>query len=202
MRENKPEILAEGILVIRSVRKTIRMEISPEGNVILRAPLSAGRSVLTHFVRDHEEWIRKHQDLVRERELRLAAVPALSDAEIRELESRAKRVIPAKVESIATAFGVSYGKVRVRILRSRWGSCSQKGDLTFNSLLLLAPSDVLDSVIVHELWHREEMNHSTRFYALLSSRCPGYEESRLWLRQNGSALLRRIPNRHGEKEPS
>ena len=93
----------------------------------------------------------------------------------------------------APQIGVDYGRITIRCQRTRWGSCSAKGNLNFNCLLMLAPPEVLDSVVVHELCHRREMNHSPRFYALVLRVFPDYHRWDRWLKDNGPALMARIP---------
>ena len=79
------------------------------------------------------------------------------------LAEEALKVIPERVEYFAKVIGVTYGKITVRNQKTRWGSCSSKGNLNFNCLLMLAPPEVLDYVVVHELCHRKQMNHSKAF---------------------------------------
>ena len=90
--------------------------------------------------------------------------------------------------------GVRYGRLAVRSQRSKWGSCSGKGNLNFNCLLLLAPDEVLDYVVVHELCHRREMNHSPRFWAEVERVLPDFKNARRWLKQNGASLMARLPD--------
>lgn len=90
----------------------------------------------------------------------------------------------------APRLGVTFGKVRVKDQKTLWGSCSPSGDLNFNWRLTLAPAEVLDYVVIHELAHRREMNHSRRFWALVESVCPEHRERRRWLRRNSEALFR------------
>ena len=89
----------------------------------------------------------------------------LTAEELRALSDKAREVIAARVAYYAPRIGVTYGKITIRRQRTRWGSCSSRGGLSFNCLLMLAPPEALDSVVVHELCHRKEMNHSDRFYA-------------------------------------
>ena len=84
--------------------------------------------------------------------------------------------------------GVSYGRIAIREQKTRWGSCSSKGTLNFNWRLILAPEEVLDYVVVHELAHRREMNHSKAFYAIVESVLPDYRQARRWLREHGDSL--------------
>ena len=99
----------------------------------------------------------------------------------------------ARAAFFAPLVGVRYGRVSIRSQHSRWGSCSSLGNLNFNCLLLLAPEEVLDYVVVHELCHRLEMNHSPRFWAQVERVLPDYAAARTWLRQNGESLLARLP---------
>ena len=113
----------------------------------------------------------------------------LTEEELRELTKQAKRVIPARAAYYAPKVGVTYGRITIRRQRSRWGSCSSKCNLSFNCLLMLTPPEVIDCVVVHELCHRKEMNHSRRFYAEVLRVFPGYREADRWLRENGKLIL-------------
>lgn len=85
-------------------------------------------------------------------------------------------------------YGFAYGRVAIKEQKSRWGSCSRKGNLNFNWRLLLAPLPVLDYVVVHELCHLRELNHSPRFWSLVALGCPDYVAQRRWLRDHGRGL--------------
>ncbi|TPW19403.1 MAG: putative metal-dependent hydrolase, partial [Elusimicrobia bacterium] len=93
----------------------------------------------------------------------------------------------------APELGVSYGKVRVKDMKSLWGSCSYRGDLSFNVRLLSAPPEVLDYVVVHELAHLRWRGHGRRFWELVHKHCPEQKERRRWLRANGPRLLQDLP---------
>jgi predicted metal-dependent hydrolase len=109
------------------------------------------------------------------------------------LAKTAQKVIPQRVAAYASAVGVNYGRITIRNQHTRWGSCSGKGNLNFNCLLMLAPLEVVDYVVVHELCHRKEMNHSAAFWALVERVLPDYKVRRQWLKDNGSALIARLP---------
>ena len=81
--------------------------------------------------------------------------------------------------------GVSYGSITVREQKTRWGSCSAKGNLNFNWKLVLMPEEILDYVVVHELAHRLQMNHSTEFWDEVEKILPDYRKRRQWLKENG-----------------
>lgn len=122
----------------------------------------------------------------------IRAAGRLTRQEIEALAREAARVIPERVAYYAPKVGVTYGRITIRNQRSRWGSCSAKGNLNFNCLLMLAPPEVLDSVVVHELCHRLEMNHSKKFYAHVLRVYPDYYRDHKWLKEHGIELMRRM----------
>jgi predicted metal-dependent hydrolase len=129
---------------------------------------------------------------VRQRQQEAQQAGALTMEEIRSLAGKAMEVIPRRVAHYAPIVGVSYGRITIRNQKTRWGSCSGKGNLNFNCLLMLAPPEVLDYVVVHELCHRREMNHSPRFWALVEQVLPDWRQRRQWLKTHGDALMRRM----------
>ena len=116
----------------------------------------------------------------------------LTAEEIRALAAKALEVIPERVAYYAPLMGVTYNRITIRNQKTRWGSCSSKGNLNFNCLLMLCPPEVIDSVVVHELAHRREMNHSKRFYAHVLRVYPDYYKWNKWLKENGPVLIRRM----------
>ena len=113
--------------------------------------------------------------------------------QLHQLAEAAKADLPRRIARFAALVGVSYGRITIRAQKSRWGSCSGKGNLNFNCLLMLCPEDVRDYVVVHELCHRKELNHSLRFWAEVEKVLPGYKVQRKWLKDNGGGLIRRLP---------
>lgn len=175
--------------IIRSSRKTIAIQITPVGEVIVRSPSRMRAEDIRKFVESKRSWIEKHLS-------RKAAEPApaqLTQEEIRALARQAAKVIPARIAHFAPLVGVDYGRITIRRQRTRWGSCSGKGNLNFNCLLMLTPPEVLDYVVVHELCHRKELNHSVRFWAEVVKILPDYRVRRDWLKDNGDALICRLP---------
>ncbi|MCF2667779.1 M48 family metallopeptidase [Faecalicatena contorta] len=177
--------------VIRSNRRTIGLEVKPDGQVIVRVPIRLPDSEICKFVHKHEEWIQKHQEIARQRLEERPPVEKLTMQEIQELADQAVKVIPQRVAYYAPKIGVDYGRITIRNQKTRWGSCSANGNLNFNCLLMLTPSEVIDSVVVHELCHRKEMNHSDRFYAEVLRVFPDYWKWNRWLKENGGQLMQR-----------
>lgn len=181
--------------VIYSARKTISAEIK-NGRVLVRAPRHMTDAQIRAFLARHARWLTAHMAKA-EAQMRTAdAHPPLTPEELDALKARARAYIPARAAYYAPLIGVSYGKISIRCQRTRWGSCSSRGDLSFNCLLMLAPDEVIDSVIVHELCHIRVADHSPRFYEEVMRVFPQYRACSKWLKENGQGLMTRA---HGVK---
>ena len=112
----------------------------------------------------------------------------LSKEEIRSLGEKALEVIPERVAYYAPLVGVKYGRITIRNYKSKWGSCTSSGKLKFNCILMLAPPKVVDSVVVHELCHILQLNHSDKFYAEVLRVFPDYWKWDAWLDEHGALL--------------
>lgn len=172
---------------IKSDRKTIAIQIMPEGNVVVRCPRRMRSDDIKRFVESKSGWIEKH----------LAACnpiepSKLSEKEISKLREEARHLVTQRVKYYAPIIGVPYGQIAIRTQRTRWGSCSSKGNLNFNCLLALVPPDVLDYIVVHELCHRKELNHSERFWTEVGKVLPDYKIRKKWLKDNGANLIARL----------
>ena len=178
--------------LIRSKRRTLSLQVSEEG-IIVRAPNRTTKREADEFVSKHEDWINRQLDKISRRKAAAQSVEKLSPEELRELGRKAAEYIPGRVKYYAGLLGESYGRITIRCQRTRWGSCSTKRNLNFNCLLMLTEPDIIDSVVVHEVCHLREMNHSKRFYELVLSLFPKYRECDKWLKDNGRALLAAVP---------
>ena len=167
--------------LIRSKRRTLSLQIKGD-ELIVRAPKRISKREIDDFVMRHEEWIKKHRERSAQRKAELDAVPKLSEAELSDLTQKALEYIPARVEYYAANMGLSYGRITLRCQKTRWGSCSSKGNLNFNWKLIMAPPEALDYVVIHELCHLYEFNHSPKFWARVSHWQPDYEIWRDFLR--------------------
>ena len=172
----------------RSRRKTLSIQITPRGEAVVRCPLRMPETAVRAFVESKASWMEKK---IREM-ANVPRLPALTKGEIGELADSAKEDLTRRVAYFAPLVGVDYGRVTIRSQKTRWGSCSGKGNLNFNCLLMLAPGEVRDYVVVHELCHRKEMNHAPRFWAEVERVLPHYRIQRQWLKDHGTELLTRL----------
>ena len=188
-------------IVIRSRRKTLSMQVKGDGQVEIRAPLRTSDAEIRRFLETHRRWLEKHLQKAQALQQAKAGVRKLTAAETAELKKKAKRILPERVAYWAPLIGVRPGRIAVRCQKTRWGSCSTKGNLNFNCLLMLAPDGVIDSIVVHELCHLKHMNHSKRFYAEIEKVLPDYRQHQQWLKDNGEFLLARVDQGDGSFGP-
>ena len=158
--------------LIRSRRKTLALELTREGRLIVRAPLRISRREIDAFVEKHKDWIVRHL-------AKQAARPTLPppDApETQALKTQAQAVLPERVAHWSAIMGVHPTGLRITTARKRYGSCSSKGSLCFSCYLMCCPEEAEELVVVHELCHLREMNHGHGFYALLERYLPDWKE--------------------------
>ncbi|MBQ0028801.1 MAG: M48 family metallopeptidase [Lachnospiraceae bacterium] len=177
------------IRIIKSRRRTIALEVTNNGDIILRAPWYASRRDIERFAESKEDWLESTLKKLEMRHKEKESSEYVDANKINELAKLAKKEIPSRVEYFANIIGVEYGRIAIRHQKTRWGSCSSKGNLNFNCLLMLVPEDVRDYVIVHELCHLIELNHSPRFWAEVAKYVPDYKVKRKWLKENGGKII-------------
>ncbi len=180
------------ITIIRSNRKTLSVQIK-NGELIARAPLRMKEKDIYAFIESKKVWIQKHLDSSKEKQKALGEIQPFTEEELKELAVKAKLIIPKRAEYYAPLIGVTYNRITIRSQRTRWGSCSSKGNLNFNCLLVLFPPEVIDSIVVHELCHRKHMNHSPQFYAEIDKVFPEYKKWHKWLNDNGRLYMAKLP---------
>ncbi len=178
--------------VVRSRRRTCEISISAEGGITLRLPLGASEEQIRRLLSEKQHWLITHYLEAKERAAR-RPVSDLTDSQRAALEKRyieaAREYFPKRVAYFLPLTGGSFQRITIRDQKTRWGSCSARGTLSFNWRLMLAPPAVLDYVVVHELCHLTHMNHSAAFWALVESVCPDYRIHRKWLKEHGQELV-------------
>lgn len=224
---------------LRSRRRTIAIQIQPDGQVVVRAPLRAPEKLVREFVESKAGWIQRKKAealdraavpqkqfragegflfLGREYPLELAAKqrPVLTlDSRFRLSQSalpkaarafenwykaQALKVLSERVGLYAARHGFQPGRVRISSARTRWGSCSAKGTLSFTWRLVMAPLEVIDYVVVHELVHLKVKNHSKTFWNAVGALMPDYKLRVQWLKKNGRRLT--LPEQRGGSDRS
>lgn len=218
--------------IVRSNRQTVSIEVSIQGEVLVRVPHRLGNSEVHKLVESKGEWIaRKRWEMLRQKpsvqkvykdgmelwylgqqfqlkikrqnsdanvvrigegEL-LLELPMDSEVDIKQIliawyYRQAANEIEKRVKFYASRMGVTYHRISIKDQKTRWGSCSSKGNLNFNFRLIMAPADVIDYVVVHELCHRKHMNHSELFWKAVEEVIPEYRKSKEWLKQYGAQL--------------
>ncbi len=178
--------------LIRSDRKSYAVSISPEGKITVRVPLGTSDRDVSHILTDRQHWIITRY---LEQQSRQAAKPVsdLTPAQRAALTQRyiaaAKEYFPKRAAYFQQFTGGTYNRITIRDQKTRWGSCSAKGTLSFNWRLMLAPPSILDYVVVHELCHLTHMNHSSAFWQAVEKVCPDYRTARKWLKDHGQELV-------------
>lgn len=170
--------------VIRSKRRSMAIQIRTDGSVVARAPMHASDRAVKRFVSAHARWIADNRQEMFERRKKLADNPydipaweSLSAAD----KKIAKQKIMEHVDYYANRMEIDYGSISMRNQKSRWGSCSSKGNLNFNYRLAYLPEELLDYVVVHELAHRRHMDHSAAFWEEVETYYPAYKKCRQML---------------------
>lgn len=174
--------------LIRSDRRSIGIEVDREGKVTVRTPYSCEKKRIDRFLLEKENWIRQKVKLQKENAMKRQEKREMPEAEKKYYRNLAREVLGARTGYYARKMGVTYGRISIREQKTRWGSCSSAGNLNFNWKLVLMPPELLDYVVVHELAHRKEMNHSPRFWAIVERELPDYCNRREKLKILGRQL--------------
>jgi predicted metal-dependent hydrolase len=161
-----------------------RLEVPWGGPARLTVPRSATRADVERVLAERSQWIEKQ----RRRQVPRLGLERLAVTES-DTRDRVREVVSALAEREAERLGVAYRRIRIGGQRTLWGSCSARGTLSFNWRLVLAPPEVVDYVVVHELCHLLVPNHSQSFWSLVERHRPGWRDQRAWLREYGPELL-------------
>lgn len=167
----------------RGKRKTLVLSITKEGQLLIKAPLQMPEKEIERFIGQRRYWIYKQaKRMLQENENRVVR----SEEEIQVLKEQARKVLTERTDYYKEMLKVDYQRIRIGDQKTRWGSCSSRGTISYNWHLVLMPERIRDYVVVHELCHLVEMNHSSAFWKKVAEILPDYEDRRKWLKENGS----------------
>lgn len=189
--------MLEGIEIRESTRaKRVGVTVHPDGSVVVTKPVRASLKRVEDFVLKHEEWILLAQEKFRrraERQKKSGIVPVAlprprkGSKAYTDVRKAARTLVTKRLQYFNTIYGFRYGSISIRDQKTRWGSCSAAGNLSFNYRIVFLPEALQDYVVVHELAHVKEHNHSEKFWAQVGRTIPNYETLRKELRTTYSA---------------
>lgn len=185
----KMKIGEYNVEVRRSKRKSAAIKITADMQIVVFVPLYVSDNEIERMVISKSKWIDEHMLKVQSTIDERSKLEKITFEQVKELADQAVEYIPKRVKYYAEKENFVYNKITIKNLVSRWGSCSTKGNLNFNCLLMLTPDYVIDYIVVHELCHLREMNHSEKFWAEVEKIMPDYQRAELWLKQNGGNLI-------------
>ena len=177
----------ETILVRHRRARRYIIRVLDDGTVRVTLPWRGSKRDAMAFVDKSAEWIAKQRSRLRPLSPEPSALAASRPG--RDRLHQAKRELPPQLLSLAEQHGITVARVSIRNQRSRWGACSARGSITLNWRLVLVPDFVREYVMIHELMHRRELNHSKRFWGHVRAACPRYREARQWLLTEGQRLF-------------
>ena len=158
------------------------LRVLDDGRLRVTLPRWGSKKEARAFVERSGEWIARQ---LRKHSLR----PAVAHPDEPALRKRAAKELPIELLALAERHGITVTRVSIRNQRSRWGACSSSGSITLNWRLVLVPAFVREYVMIHELMHRRELNHSKRFWKHVAAACPRHDEARKWLLSDGQRLF-------------
>ena len=182
MQLDLPFRVAATVFVRHSWARRYILRVLDDGTLRVTLPRWGSKREAQAFVETSAPWIARQRQRARAR-------PAVVHPNEAELRRRAAAELPPELLALAVTHGVTVWRVSVRNQRSRWGACSARGSITLNWRLILVPGFVREYVMVHELMHRRELNHSKRFWRHVAAASPRHEEARRWLLTEGQRLF-------------
>jgi predicted metal-dependent hydrolase len=165
---------------MRRARRYV-MRVRPDGDLRVTIPRGGSKAEALRFAERHMAWAERQRARVLE-----GRRPA---AEVATLKARAAEELPPQLLALAARHQLEVTRVTIRNQRSRWGSCSSRGHITLNFRLMLMPPEVREYILIHELMHLKQANHSIRFWRLVEAACPGFRDAERWLKKHGPSLF-------------
>ena len=170
----------ENYKLIKSFRKTIALQVR-NWEIIVKSPFFVTKKTIQTFLEKHQNWITKKLQNTRK--------SIINPNDLDVYKKQAKEYIPSRVAELATKNWLEYNTIKITSAKTRWWSCTSKKNLNFSFRLILAPKEVIDYVIIHELSHLIHMNHSRRFWWKVTEMMPDYKTHEKWLKENGDLFV-------------
>lgn len=161
--------------IIRSKRKTLALEVTLKGEILVRSPYFVTEKTIAEFVSSHEGWILK---TLKKQEKRREHNPEPTAEEIKLLKAKAKEILPERVAFWSQKTGLKCTKITITSAKTRYGSCSGKNSISFSYLLMRHSTEIIDYVVLHELAHTKHHNHGKKFWSLIEKYMPDYKVRR------------------------
>ena len=174
------------VLQQRGRRKTLSISITPQGELLVKAPLTMPERTIERFLNQKRYWIYKQAKRMQEESRNRVT---RSEDEVKQLKQQARSLLTKRTEYYKAILGVEYARIRIGDQKTRWGSCSSRRTISYNWHLVLMPQEIQDYVVVHELCHLIEMNHSKAFWDKVGEVLPDYQKRRAWLKENGGRYI-------------
>ena len=182
--------------LIRSRRKSVALEINQNAELIIRAPIFTPVYVIEKFISQKNSWITKKQkiainkkDEVEKLKNNLFSEALAKGEKTKKItKQEAEEIISSRVKYYSQKENIEYKKIKITSAKNRWGSCSFKNNINFSMRLAMAPMEVIDYVVIHELCHIKEKNHSRKFWNEVLKIMPNYKQNEKWLKTKGHLL--------------
>lgn len=178
---NNKEI--EYTLRVSKRSRSVRVAVYCDGAVVVTKPFFVSQGTVERFISDKAEWVLSKIEYFSR--LGIKVFFKNTRAEYGELKNKARLIAMQKVVYWNQQYGFSYNRISIKNQKSRWGSCSKKGNLNFNYKIALLPEKLVDYIVIHELCHLGEFNHSKKFWNLVEKAAPDYQNSRNELKKIG-----------------
>jgi predicted metal-dependent hydrolase len=179
-RAEEPAALVIHFVRVRTARRYI-MRVRPDGAMRVTIPRGGSQAEATRFAERHRDWALRQRS-------RVLAARRLPEEE-KALREQAQRELAPRLMELAALHGLTVNRISIRGQRSRWGSCSPRGHIALNYRLMLTPPHVREYILIHELMHLKQPDHSRKFWRFVEAACPGFRDAERWLRRHGSSLF-------------
>ena len=164
----------------------MRITVAPGGIVRVTVPLQMPRFFVERFVAQKAQWIT--ETVARQRKHKPSVLPRATRAHYKEYKEAARRLVHERIVELNSAYNFRFSRITIRNQKRLWGSCSKDGGLNFNYRVLFLPLELRDYIIVHELCHLREMNHSARFWELVGWTIKDPKKVRKQFKERGFTL--------------